>query len=124
VAVLEMNIESNAVAVMNPSTMPRPLRPARSTMPNARRECAPQRSSAAASRKPARNSRIISLAYGAVTSRMLSTPCSGSRITGSSDVAASGTGSVSHQRSIQMATASTSRWSGPKLAGATRRKMR
>ena len=120
VAVFEIHIERNAVATMSDSTMRRPFRPAAETMRSARRRCAPQNSSAAASRKPARKRKIISLAYGAVMSRIVTTPKSGRTMIGSREVTASGTGSVSHQSSIQAPTPSTSRWSGPSAAGPNR----
>jgi hypothetical protein len=83
------------------------------------RACAPHRSSAAASRKPARKRKTSSFAYGAAASFTGAMPSSGKRAIGRREVAASGTGSRIHQSAIQAAMPSTRAAAGESASGAS-----
>ncbi len=87
VAVFDIHIERNAVAIMNPKMSMRELEPALLRIISAIRSCKPQRCMDIAMIKPPRKRKITLSAYGAVASAAFNTPRAGKRTIGKRAVA-------------------------------------
>lgn len=105
VAVLEIHIEMIADAAIKPNIIDEGERPNKLIIKSAIRLCRFHFSIARAIINPPRNKKIVELAYASAVSLPLKIPVAGNKISGISEVTASGTASVIHQTDIKKATA-------------------
>ena len=105
VAVFDIHIERNAVAMINPTTIEAGLPPKVLIIFKAILLCKSHSSIANASRNPPKNRKITELIYSPAISSPVKIPNKGKRIRGIKDVAASGIASVIHQIAIKTAIA-------------------
>ena len=105
VAVLEIHMDKNPVASMNPRIILDGLVPILTTMFNAIRLCNSHFSIARAIIKPPRNRKIRGCAYGKVVDLRSSPPKTGNKTIGSRAVVCMGIASVNHHMAIHVVLA-------------------
>ncbi len=112
VAVLDIHMDRNAVATMNPNRMLRGLMPNQSRIRSAIRLWRFQRCIARATKNPPMNRKIMWLKYTGATTFPFMIPSAGNNTTGSNVVTANGIASVIHHTAISSATAAVRVTSG------------